>query len=113
MQLPADSMRAAELAAYLTHQKLQPVHQKLTLSSAMTLCYKMKLKATCATFAHRLLELEPAEKLAAKARQVRVPRPPPPSSGHPGIHSLCVHAHHCAVLGPSSPEETPQHPFPT
>lgn len=78
VQLPADSIRAVELAAYLTHQKLLPVHQKLILRSAMTLSFKKKLKATCATFAHRLLELQPGENVAGKARQACPPLRPPP-----------------------------------
>lgn len=60
----------AELAAYFTHCKLEPTHQKLSLQVAMSLGYKLKLFATTATFCRRLLELSPAAGVATKARQV-------------------------------------------
>ncbi len=65
-----DPKRAAELAAYFTHCALQRVHLALALRAAMTTFFKMRNLATCATFARRLLELQPDEKLAAQARQV-------------------------------------------
>ena len=52
-----DPVRAAELAAYLTHVKLQPKHQMLILKSAMGIFWKAKNLATCVTFAQRLVEL--------------------------------------------------------
>jgi coatomer subunit alpha len=61
---------AAELAAYFTHCRLQPVHLALALRSAMTVFYKLGNLATCAHFCRRLLELSPPEKMAAQARQV-------------------------------------------
>jgi len=60
----------AELAAYFTHCRLQPVHLALALRSAMTVFYKIGNHATCAHFCRRLLELSPPEKMAAQARQV-------------------------------------------
>ncbi len=56
-------VRAAELAAYFTHCKLQPVHLALSLRSAMSIFFKLKNYATCATFCRRLLELNPGEKV--------------------------------------------------
>jgi coatomer protein complex subunit alpha (xenin) len=48
-----DAGRNAELAAYFTHCKLQPVHTALSLRSAMTIFFKLKNFATCATFCRR------------------------------------------------------------
>jgi coatomer protein complex subunit alpha (xenin) len=62
--------RAAELAAYFTHCSLQGVHLALSLRSAMTIFFKLKNFATCATFCRRLLELNPGQKIADQARQV-------------------------------------------
>ena len=90
MQLPPDSVRSAELAAYLTHQKLQRAHLKLPLNAAMTLCYKKKLKATAAVLARRLLEFEPNEKLAVKARQVCCPHTLASNTA-----MLCLSCHTC------------------
>lgn len=65
-----DLARAAELAAYFTHCNLQPVHLALSLRSAMSIFFKLKNFATCMTFCHRLLELNPGQKIAQQARQV-------------------------------------------
>ncbi|KAL6777563.1 COPA1 [Auxenochlorella protothecoides x Auxenochlorella symbiontica] len=65
-----DPRRAAELAAYFTHCALQRVHLALSLRSAMSAFFKLKNYATCATFARRLLDLQPDEKMATQARQV-------------------------------------------
>ncbi len=62
--------RAAELAAYFTHCALQPVHLALSLRSAMAIFFKLRNFATAATFARRLLELNPGAKMAQAARQV-------------------------------------------
>jgi hypothetical protein len=48
-----DEGRNAELAAYFTHCRLQPVHTALSLRSAMTIFFKLKNFATCATFCRR------------------------------------------------------------
>lgn len=48
-----DMARNAELAAYFTHCRLQPVHLALSLRSAMTIFFKLKNFATCATFCRR------------------------------------------------------------
>lgn len=45
--------RNAELAAYFTHCRLQAVHTALSLRSAMTIFFKIKNFATCATFCRR------------------------------------------------------------
>lgn len=70
VQLPATDIRSAELAAYFTHCKLQNAHLKLALQVAMSQFYNRKLYASCASFAHRLLELDPPPKVATRARQV-------------------------------------------
>ena len=51
-----DPKRAAELAAYFTHAKLQGSHEVLSLRSAMTQFYKLENYATAGIFARRLLE---------------------------------------------------------
>ncbi|PNW73616.1 hypothetical protein CHLRE_13g565850v5 [Chlamydomonas reinhardtii] len=65
-----DMARNAELAAYFTHCRLQPVHLALSLRSAMTIFFKLKNFATCATFCRRLLELNAGAKIAEQARTV-------------------------------------------
>jgi coatomer protein complex subunit alpha (xenin) len=65
-----DQKRIAELAAYFTHAKLQPVHIALSLRSAMSICFKLKNFNTCATFCRRLLELNPGQKMSQQAQQV-------------------------------------------
>ncbi|KAJ3681842.1 hypothetical protein LUZ60_014415 [Juncus effusus] len=65
-----DPIRQMELAAYFTNCKLQKVHMKLVLVSAMTACFKGGNYSTAANFAQMLLELGPIEIHAQKARQV-------------------------------------------
>eukprot|EP00899_Mesostigma_viride_P004602 jgi/Mesvir1/14142/Mv12278-RA.1 len=66
----SEPARQAELAAYFTHCNLQPVHQQLSLRSAMSICFKLKNYSNAAKFCRRLLELNPAPKVATQARQV-------------------------------------------
>ncbi|CAL8462821.1 g2355 [Coccomyxa elongata] len=68
--LAEDPKRAAELAAYFTHAKMQPGHIVLSLRSAMTQFYKLENFATAAIFARRLLEMNAPSKIATQARQV-------------------------------------------
>ncbi|CAK9221718.1 unnamed protein product [Sphagnum jensenii] len=68
--LKDDPVRQAELAAYFTHCTLQPTHLKLSLQSAMSICFKLKNFGTAATFARRLLELSLSPQVATRARQV-------------------------------------------
>jgi len=65
----AERARAPELAAYFTHCNLQPAHLMLALRSAMTLTFKAKLKRTAASFARRLLELNPKPEFAQTVRR--------------------------------------------
>eukprot|EP00850_Spirogloea_muscicola_P013255 SM000089S23811 [mRNA] locus=s89:157950:162915:- [translate_table: standard] len=69
-EMKDDPIRTAELAAYFTHCNLQPTHLKLSLQSAMSINYKQKNFATAASFCRRLLELNPTQAVATKARQV-------------------------------------------
>ena len=62
--LAEDPKRAAELAAYFTHAKMQPGHIVLSLRSAMTQFYKLENFATAAIFARRLLEMNAPSKVA-------------------------------------------------
>ena len=55
--------RAAELAAYFTHAKLEPYHTALALGSAMRIFAKLKNYNSCATFCRRLLELNSTQKV--------------------------------------------------
>ena len=49
-ELRDDVTRQQELAAYFTNCKLQRIHMRLVLSSAMALCFKQKNYATAAHF---------------------------------------------------------------
>ena len=49
--------RAAEMAAYMTHAKLQPLHSALLLQNALPLLFKLQCFATCAILCRRLLDL--------------------------------------------------------
>lgn len=62
--------RSCEMAAYFTHVRLQPVHQILTLRTALNLFFKLKNYQTAASFARRLLELGPKADIAAQTRKV-------------------------------------------
>merc|ERR1712137_95001 len=65
-----DQKRMMELAAYFTHINMQPVHQMLSLSSAMTSAYKVKNFQDASSFAKRLLELNPKPNLTLQAKKV-------------------------------------------
>jgi len=67
---PSNVRRSLELAAYFTHCRLQPSHQQIALRNAMTVFLKAKNYAAGAKFARRLLELNPAAPVVAKAREV-------------------------------------------
>ncbi|RCV25117.1 hypothetical protein SETIT_5G140600v2 [Setaria italica] len=69
-ELKEDPIRQQELAAYFTNCNLQKVHTRLVLTSAMGLCFKGGNYATAANFARMLLENNPNEAQAKKARQV-------------------------------------------
>lgn len=66
----ADPVRLTELAAYFTHCNLQPIHLMLSLRSAMNAAYKIKNFVTAASFAKRLLELNPKYEVATQAKKV-------------------------------------------
>jgi coatomer subunit alpha len=69
-EMKDEPIRQMELAAYFTNCKLQKIHMRLVLSSAMSICFSKKNKATAANFARMLLEQSPNEAIAKKARQV-------------------------------------------
>uniref|UniRef100_A0A914ZVK8 Coatomer subunit alpha n=1 Tax=Parascaris univalens TaxID=6257 RepID=A0A914ZVK8_PARUN len=85
-ELPKDSIenakRNAEMAAYFTHCQLQPVHQILTLRTAINLCFKLKQMKTCASFCRRLLELGPKPEVAAQIRKVLAAAEKDPTDAH-------------------------------
>ncbi|XP_067002871.1 coatomer subunit alpha [Anabrus simplex] len=72
-ELPKESLeeqkRQCEMAAYFTHCNLQPVHQILTLRTALKLFYKLKNFKTAASFARRLLELGPRPEVSQQVRK--------------------------------------------
>ncbi|GBG90440.1 hypothetical protein CBR_g50687 [Chara braunii] len=68
-ELRDDPQRQMELAAYFTHCNMQPTHLKLSLQSALHVCYKLKNYNTTATFCRRLLELNPMPAVANNARK--------------------------------------------
>ncbi|KAL3910996.1 MAG: hypothetical protein SGPRY_008862, partial [Prymnesium sp.] len=61
--------RQMELAAYFTHANLQASHTMLSLRSAMTAAFKLKLLKSAASFARRLLELNPRPEISTQASQ--------------------------------------------
>ncbi|XP_053619485.1 coatomer subunit alpha [Plodia interpunctella] len=65
-----EQKRTCEMAAYFTHCKLQPVHQILTLRTALNMFYKLRNFRTAASFARRLLELGPRPEVAQQARKI-------------------------------------------
>lgn len=65
-----DKKRHCELAAYFSHCNLQPVHQILTLRTALNMFFKLKNFKTAASFARRLLELGPRPEVAQQARKI-------------------------------------------
>ncbi|XP_033100225.1 coatomer subunit alpha-like [Anneissia japonica] len=62
--------RNCEMAAYFSHCNLQPVHQILTLRTALNLFFKLKNFKTAASFARRLLELGPKPEVAQQTRKI-------------------------------------------
>lgn len=73
-ELPKESLedqkRSCEMAAYFTHSELQPVHQILTLRTALNLSYKLKNYRSAMSFARRLLELGPKPEVAQQTRKI-------------------------------------------
>lgn len=65
-----EQKRLCEMAAYFTHCNLQPVHQILTLRTAVNLFFKLKNFKTAASFARRLLELGPRPDVATQIRKI-------------------------------------------
>ncbi|XP_044765066.1 coatomer subunit alpha [Coccinella septempunctata] len=65
-----EQKRQCEMAAYFTHCNLQPVHQILTLRTALNMFFKLKNFKTAASFAKRLLELGPRPDVAQQARKI-------------------------------------------
>ncbi|VEN35072.1 unnamed protein product [Callosobruchus maculatus] len=65
-----EQIRQCEMAAYFTHCKLQPIHQILTLRTALNMFFKLKNYKTAASFAKRLLELGPRPEVAQQARKI-------------------------------------------
>ncbi|XP_034935334.1 coatomer subunit alpha-like [Chelonus insularis] len=65
-----EQKRVCEMAAYFTHCNLQPVHQILTLRTAVNLFFKLKNYKTTASFARRLLELGPKPEVAQQVRKI-------------------------------------------
>ncbi|XP_014673558.1 PREDICTED: coatomer subunit alpha-like [Priapulus caudatus] len=62
--------RVCEMAAYFTHCRLQPVHQVLTLRTALNLFFKLKNYKMAGSFARRLLELGPKPDVAQQTRKI-------------------------------------------
>lgn len=66
----SDAARMVELAAFFTHFKLQTTHLILALGQAMTQAFKVKNFKTAANLARRVLDLDPPQDRAEKARKV-------------------------------------------
>ncbi|GAA5988628.1 hypothetical protein JCM5350_005773 [Sporobolomyces pararoseus] len=67
---PSSLKRQLELAAYFTHCRLQPAHLQLALRLAMTTFTKSKNYSTAASFATKLLDLNPVATVANQAKTV-------------------------------------------
>ena len=67
---PEHQKRGLELAAYATHCELQPLHVVLCLNVAMAAAFKSKCFNTAASFARRVLDLDPPAPQAEKARKL-------------------------------------------
>lgn len=65
-----EQKRICEMAAYFTHCQLQPVHQILTLRTAVNMFFKLKNYKTAGSFARRLLELGPRPEVAQQVRKI-------------------------------------------
>lgn len=65
-----EKKRHCEMAAYFSHCNLQPVHQILTLRTALNMFFKLKNYKTAASFARRLLELGPRPEVSQQARKI-------------------------------------------
>ncbi|GAB6029858.1 hypothetical protein CHUAL_005567 [Chamberlinius hualienensis] len=65
-----DQKRNCELAAYFTRCNLQTSHKLLTLSTALNLFFKLKNFKTAASFAQRLLELEPSPEMVPQLNKI-------------------------------------------
>lgn len=65
-----EKIRHCEMAAYFSHCQLQPVHQILTLRTALNMFFKLKNFKTAASFARRLLEFGPRPEVAQQARKI-------------------------------------------
>ncbi|XP_058799728.1 coatomer subunit alpha isoform X2 [Phymastichus coffea] len=65
-----DQQRICEMIAYFTHCNLQPVHQVLTLRTAVNTFFKFKYYKTARSFARRLLELGPRPEIAQQIRKI-------------------------------------------
>lgn len=69
-QFKEDPKRNMELAAYLTHCNLQPLHLLISLRSAMSSAVKVKNFNTAASFSRRLMELNPKAEHKEQALKV-------------------------------------------
>lgn len=65
-----EQKRQCEMAAYFTHCNLQPIHQILTLRTALVMFFKLKNYKTAVSFAKRLLELGPRPEVSQQARKI-------------------------------------------
>lgn len=65
-----DPQRKVELAAYFTHFKLQSSHLVLANGQAMTQAFNTKNFKTASALARRLLDLDPPQERAERARKV-------------------------------------------
>jgi len=69
-QFKEEPKRNLELAAYLTHFNLQPLHMLISLRSAMSSAVKLKNFNTAASFSHRLMKLNPKSEHKEQALKV-------------------------------------------
>lgn len=67
---PEEQKRQCEMAAYFTHCNLQPVHEILTLRTALNMFFKLRNYKTAASFAKRLMEFGPGPDVMQQVRKI-------------------------------------------
>ncbi|KAK2187376.1 hypothetical protein NP493_168g04047 [Ridgeia piscesae] len=77
-----EQKRICEMAAYLTHCNLQPIHLILTLRTALNLFFKLNNFKTAASFARRLLELGPRPEVSQQTRKILAACEKNPTDAH-------------------------------
>lgn len=112
---PDNIARQLELAALFTHAQMQVPHQQLALRAAMNAAQKAGNTKMAGGFARRLLDLNPAQRVAQTAQQIltmsdRSPRdavPIPSYDPHERSFVICAASHMLIPAGGMGAVEDP------